>query len=142
MKITKRSKWVDTTHLEIAYSWKNEPDSGFCFPCDKYGNIKTDEMAEAGLENLRMCRANEGNKFYGPFRERRVSRHFEPAEGQCTCGATVYLSLSLVNSCDKCKQEYNASGQLLAPRSQWGEDTGESISEIMQGNLPMGGDNG
>lgn len=27
--------------------------------------------------------------------------------------------------CPKCGLEYNSSGSKLAPRSQWGEDTGE-----------------
>jgi len=31
----------------------------------------------------------------------------------------------------ECGRDYNMSGQLLAPRAQWGEDTGESPSEIL-----------
>ncbi len=32
--------------------------------------------------------------------------------------------------CPYCGTEQNASGQSLAPRSQWGEETGESLSDI------------
>lgn len=30
------------------------------------------------------------------------------------------------NTCENCESDYNFSGQRLAPRSQWGEETGES----------------
>lgn len=32
---------------------------------------------------------------------------------------------------DRCARDYNSSGQLLAPREQWGWDTGESLSDIL-----------
>lgn len=32
--------------------------------------------------------------------------------------------------CEKCGREYNSSGQLLAPREQWGEETGEHPADI------------
>jgi hypothetical protein len=51
-------------------------------------------------------------------------RHREPAVGECVvCGARVTLGDN-TNSCD-CGAEYNGSGQRLAPREQWGEETGE-----------------
>jgi hypothetical protein len=34
------------------------------------------------------------------------------------------------NSCN-CGLDYNMSGQQLAPREQWGEETGETVSEIL-----------
>jgi hypothetical protein len=33
----------------------------------------------------------------------------------------------------ECGADYNSSGQLLSHRSQWGEETGESASDIMNG---------
>lgn len=38
--------------------------------------------------------------------------------------------------CPHCGTEQNSSGQLLAPRSQWGEETGESYSDIMNPRDP------
>ena len=32
-------------------------------------------------------------------------------------------------SCDKCGADYNSAAQLLAPRSQWGEETGETAMD-------------
>ncbi len=45
------------------------------------------------------------------------------------CGKRVELT-GFTNTCD-CGADYNSFGQLLAPRSQWGEETGESVSEIL-----------
>ena len=54
-----------------------------------------------------------------------------PAVGICeVCGSQVVLSASLANTCS-CGAEYNLFGQRLAPRSQWGEETGESLSDIL-----------
>lgn len=47
---------------------------------------------------------------------------------KCDCGARVAL-VGFTNGCD-CGRDYNRSGQLLAPRSQWGEETGEHPADI------------
>lgn len=47
---------------------------------------------------------------------------------KCECGAEVELHDSWSNDCHKCGREYNMSGQELAPRNQWGEETGEKFS--------------
>jgi len=44
---------------------------------------------------------------------------------ECACGEKVYCS-SFTNTCDKCNADYNFNGSLLAPRDQWGEETGET----------------
>ena len=49
--------------------------------------------------------------------------------GTCECGRSVDL-FHFTNTCE-CGRDYNSSGQELAPRSQWGEETGESYSDIM-----------
>jgi hypothetical protein len=43
---------------------------------------------------------------------------------RCDCGQEVWLYSVWSNECD-CGLCYNGSGQQLAPRSQWGEETGE-----------------
>ena len=47
----------------------------------------------------------------------------------CDCGETVTCS-GFTNTCT-CGADYNMSGQLLAPRAQWGEETGETADEIL-----------
>lgn len=49
--------------------------------------------------------------------------------GLCECGEELLL-YGFTNTC-LCGRDYNMEGQLLAPRSQWGEETGESISDIL-----------
>ncbi len=48
---------------------------------------------------------------------------------KCHCGSEVVCE-GFTNTCF-CGADYNFAGQLLAPRSQWGEETGESLSDIL-----------
>ena len=48
---------------------------------------------------------------------------------ECECGRGVEC-IGFTNTCD-CGRDYNMSGELLAPRSQWGEETGESVADIL-----------
>ena len=52
--------------------------------------------------------------------------------GKCPCGRKVYVIdggySPFTTTCD-CGKDYNSSGQELAPREQWGEETGEHWSE-------------
>ena len=63
-----------------------------------------------------------------------------PAIGECSCGRHVALT-GFTNTCD-CGADYNMSGQRLAPRSQWGEETGETADDILQAEASgfQGGD--
>jgi hypothetical protein len=51
------------------------------------------------------------------------------AEGQCDCGAIVELG-RFTCTC-RCGRDYNWNGTLLAPREQWGEETGETAADIL-----------
>jgi hypothetical protein len=57
----------------------------------------------------------------------------QPAVGVCACGAHVELD-RFTNTCE-CGRDYNSSGQLLAPREFWGEETGESVSDILMADV-------
>ena len=62
-----------------------------------------------------------------------------PAVWRCDCGAELEIP-NFTNTCE-CGADYNSSGQRLAPREQWGEETGESFSDILQADSdPFGGD--
>jgi hypothetical protein len=49
---------------------------------------------------------------------------------KCDCGQMIDATPLFTITCDDCGRDYNASGQLLAPREQWGEETGESYADI------------
>lgn len=48
---------------------------------------------------------------------------------RCECGQELFCP-NFTNTCD-CGRDYNWAGQLLAPRSQWGEETGETAEQIL-----------
>ena len=60
--------------------------------------------------------------------EKRSGKH--PSIGLCDCGRRVRLS-GFTNTCEGCGTDYNRSGQRLASREQWGEETDESLSDIL-----------
>jgi hypothetical protein len=47
---------------------------------------------------------------------------------RCDCGDEVECR-NFTNTCDHCGADYNISGSRLAPREQWGEETGEHWTE-------------
>lgn len=64
-----------------------------------------------------------------------------PPEGcRCDCGAFMpWEGYGRDYGCDKCGADYNSAGQRLAPRSQWGEETGETAADYDRGfNNPEG----
>ena len=49
---------------------------------------------------------------------------------RCDCGAPEPITCDdFTNTCEHCGADYNSNGDRLAPRSQWGEETGEHWSE-------------
>ena len=46
---------------------------------------------------------------------------------KCPCGAEVHCDNGWSNECHDCGTEFNGYGQTLAPRSHWGEETGENF---------------
>lgn len=95
--------------------------SGHVFPCDAEGNVDESRLTDIAKKYLNNYREN-GRK--GDVRKQDEG-YWEPATMRCDCGRIVSLGSSWANSCE-CGAEYNGSGQRLAPRSQWGEETGES----------------
>lgn len=55
------------------------------------------------------------------------------AIGKCGCGVLVHLG-DFTNTCLKCGADYNWNGARLAPREQWGQETGEHYLDIL--NIP------
>lgn len=65
-----------------------------------------------------------------------------PTAMRCDCGATIHTSDYRPGAdmqCNRCGREYNSAGQALAPREQWGEETGETAQDYYRGfNDPEG----
>jgi hypothetical protein len=50
------------------------------------------------------------------------------------CGEWL-LCAGFTNTCSSCGTDFNMGGQMLAPREQWGEETGESVADILAADL-------
>lgn len=61
--------------------------------------------------------------------QRRDNETKTPAILRCDCGDEIEL-YGFTNPCS-CGRDYNIGGQALAPREQWGEETGESLGDIL-----------
>jgi hypothetical protein len=134
-QIISRREHHEEKVYNLAFHWRDDPGAGFSFPCDKDGNVDEDHKHE----NYYKCLSGE----YDVVADGVVCythRWTSPTVIRCTCGAEVEL-YGFTNTCHVCEADYNMSGQRLAPRSQWGEETGESLSDIMAADTdPWGGD--
>lgn len=105
---------------------------GYSFDCDAAGVVIESALrCDAARDNLRKCRAGEIDVL-PPVVESFTARHVEPGEGRCSCGAIVQF-FGGDETCSGCGRDYNGSGQELAPRSQWGEETGETAADYDAG---------
>jgi len=132
------------------------PGCGYEFDCDEHGNIDIGKLKPAALANYHDCLkgkqirlinakyelgnnheyqrvANTGTYVECPIKDMGIRTqtysHSHPAEGECECGETVILD-RFTNACD-CGRDYNMSGQLLADRSCWGEECGETANDVL-----------
>lgn len=135
-RIIKQRERVEEVYYRRDFTWKDDWGAGFSFACDKDGN--PEDLLPEAQKNYEMCLRGEdenGRKILDDGVQEYRHGYIVPAVLLCDCGNEVDLEFSLTNTCDKCGTDYNMSGQRLAPRSQWGEETGESFADIEQGNL-------
>lgn len=68
------------------------------------------------------------------YSDRSPEGDWIPQQIKCDCGEVLEPHRPGADvGCEKCQREYNSSGQELAPRSQWGEETGEHASDYDAG---------
>lgn len=128
MKIVQRSSIEIHVEYRLFFQRKGETvGTGLSFECDREGKVK-DGLPIAAQLNLRRARLNIDGVYLEPHLERFESSVRRPAIGLCECGCTVELA-HFTNTCAGCNRDYNMSGQRLAPREQWGEETGEHWTE-------------
>ena len=127
MDIIKKSERVSVVLFSLVYDWVGKPGCGFSFDCDHAGVVDTAALAPPAFLNYLMCvfRTHEVTcvgvvKYTHSWREVAI--------GRCSCGTEIGLG-NFTNTCHGCGADYNGSGQLLAPREQWGCETGEHWTE-------------
>jgi hypothetical protein len=126
IEIIKEREYVIDIGHELLFVWKNDKGSGFSFPCDEKGNY-IPGTPESQVNYLK-CVSGEYDVVFEGVRSSDNS-YWEDAIGRCICGEEIQLG-RFTNTCDGCGRDYNSSGQLLASRDQWGEETGESYADI------------
>jgi len=130
MQIISHSRIEESTEYQLLFGYVTEPGSGYAFPCDPSGNVSTDGLTPAAVANLEACQAGDNRGKLNPPRVITLHNTYRyPAIGRCACGAEIALD-AFTNACD-CGRDYNSAGQLLAPRAQWGEETGEAWYECL-----------
>ena len=127
-KIVRERKRIEEVSYDAVYKDTKHKGCGWAFPCDKNGHIALDSLEAPALRNLVTCIVSEENG--GPIRydgvRENITKYTEDAVAECDhCGCLVSLH-GFTNTCDNCGADYNLSGQLLAGREQWGEETGET----------------
>jgi len=123
MKIIQESSIETGVSYALEFDYRGTRGHGFSFNCDEDGEVDVEEMQPAARENFRRCLCGEVDVVFRGVQCREWT-YREPRVGLCSCGEEVYLD-RFTNTCHGCGRDYNGSGQELAPRSQWGEETGE-----------------
>ena len=132
MNIKSHRRHVESTTYNLSFDYADMPGAGFAFPCSADGAPHYDDFSNVALLNLALCYSGavEGRAVVAKGVVAFHHSYVEPAVGICDeCGAEVYLD-GFTCTCD-CGADYNSAGQRLAPREQWGEETGESLSDIL-----------
>ena len=134
MEILSYSRVVTVPHFEIFFQYAGATSfHGFIFPALESGEVDLEALNKKpnSLINYFKCLSGEieGHKVNAPEFKKWEHHYTEPTIGKCDCGCEVMLD-RFTNTCD-CGLDYNMSGQLLAHRSQWGEETGESYCDLM-----------
>lgn len=97
-------------YFSLVYTWVENPEAGFDFPCDSRGELLLNEMTQDELDDYDKCEFGEYRfkvDFQGMDRKEETIIHV--AKGKCYCGEEVELNNS-VSWC-KCGRRYNAIGE-------------------------------
>lgn len=121
MRIIQESERIESVSYRLLFQSVEDSSFGYSFECDEKGNLTS--QSSAACDNYKMVVSNPDKYIPKGVQTYRHSYKVS-AIGICDdCGKPVELD-AFTNTCE-CGADYNWSGQRLAPRSQWGEETGE-----------------
>jgi hypothetical protein len=135
VKIIRRAERINETEYWLVFDFKGAKNWGYSFQCDEYGAVDREALPPEGLANLIACENGEHDVELPRIQEYEVAANI-PGLGECDACGTVVMLIGFTNTCDKCGADYNLSGQRLAPRQQWGEETGEHWTDIIRPYAP------
>lgn len=119
-KIIKEREYIEKCDYSRDFTNKDFPDSGWTFPCEADGTLKSDLTATA-IKNCKACFNNPD------YIDEGVVKHewgyYEPAILKCDCGEEIEMENQYMGAfeCPKCSQWYNIYGQHLNNPSTWRE---------------------
>jgi hypothetical protein len=129
MQIISRRRYESGINYMRAFDYTDKVGGGFAFPSNDKGEVDLAKLTVEGLANYMRCVS-------GDYRVKDCGvvsypwRCIHPAVGLCDhCQSQVSLE-GFTNTCE-CGADFNMSGQILSHRSNWGNDTGESIDDIL-----------
>lgn len=129
-QFVKQSQRITYTTYEHVFGWKDMPGAGFSFTCDAAGNV-TEFLQELAQRNYQDC-MNGKLAVIDLGVQTLTHTYIDPAVIICdVCGWEVILNDAFWSTCSHCGADYNGMGQHLAPREQWGEETGESLADML-----------
>lgn len=130
MRILRERETETSVEYSLSYQWLDHPGAGFGFPCDESGRVDRVAMKPSGRANYDACALGiHAVRLEGVLRFE--NRYTSPRIGECEdCGGEVILD-AFTCTCRQCGADYNMSGQRLAPREQWGEETGEHWTDCV-----------
>lgn len=111
-------------------------ESVMCNKCGCGYGIDDERFPEHRTYDGKSCKEvyGEDNDCTGTFRyEKREWTRRIPGYTVVKCDCGRKLNCSGFTSTCECGADYNWNGEQLAPRWQWGEETGESYSDIANG---------
>jgi hypothetical protein len=104
------------------------PGSGYSFKCDEHGTVDTTGFTD--VQQQSWADAQDDDYSFGRV-ETYIRQWTDPAIGECYCGENVDIYPGeMTSTCDHCGRDYDWNGVLLAPRSQWGDSTGEHPADL------------
>lgn len=128
-KFIRHKEFVNCVAYFRSFVYEDNGDCGYAFSCDEHGNVENPQNP-----NYLACLTGVINNKKVIDRGIRQSEwhYVEPGVIECdVCFGEVELC-NFTNTCDVCGTDYNSSGQKLAPREQWGLETGESVADILR----------
>jgi hypothetical protein len=145
MNIISPKQRVSVTHYFRVFCYADGSGSAYSFNCDEQGNPDFSRLNPEGKQeyspiseqNYNQCLTGtiDGKDVVDEGIQSLGYNYNQDAIGICDrCEHEVVLSDSWLNTCEHCHADYDGSGNLLASRSQWGEESGEHWTDLI--NIP------
>jgi hypothetical protein len=124
MKIIKERTPETIIDYYIEFTYKDDPEAGFCFPAYSNGDPDLEHMSPEAQANYEACFKDD--RLTGPEFVQNKRTYMSPAVGLCTCGREVVLESTYMGatSCE-CGRWYNVFGQSLLDPKYWDERDGD-----------------